>query len=378
MKFDTLLNYKKKSKKHFYFFVISLITILATPLKSSNKILIPSSKKLFRETNFVVGNVDNQTIANVKWDFINPKIKKQILWEKIITEDSLVNEKLKKDFKKEKTIYAINSFNRSIVFNNEDIGPDISWIVPPGFSWNKKYKFDFSARGHNTWIPAPPNRNFFGWNNGDAIGLISYQFLHKEKSSFGINIGIRSLYQGTEAAGGSTKIGEGISSGFRWDYELDNSSGIALGAEQLIHYDNTTDSGRNIYLTASKAWFNSNNYGDSIFPIHIATAGLGTGRMAVGPIKGLCSDLAGGSGTEFIHRKLCWAPVFSLSRVENKKLSTFFEYNSRFFLLGTSLAPSQEIPLRGTFALILSDHIDNYKIHDFNELNWVFNISLGL
>ena len=377
IKIDTLYKLKKKSVKNFYFFVITLITILSAPLKSSNKIISTSPNKLFRETNFVIGNVENQTIANIKWDLINPKIKKKVLWEKINTEDSLIDKKFKSDFKKEKTIYAINSLNRSIIFNNQEVGPDISWIVPPGFSWNKKYKIDLSTRGHNTQIPDPPNKNFFGWNDGDAIGLISYQFLHREKSSFGINIGIRSLYQGNDAAGGSTEIGEGISSGFRWDYALDDRSGIALGAEQLIHHDSTTDSGRNIYLTASKAWFNSNNDEDSIFPMYIATAGLGTGRMAVGTIKGLCSDLAGGSGTEFTHRKLCWAPVFSLSRVGNKKLSTFFEYDSRFFLLGASLAPSQEIPLRSTFALILSDHIDNYKIHNFNEMNWVFNISLG-
>ena len=99
--------------------------------------------------------------------------------------------------------------------------------------------------------------------------------------------------------------------------------------------------------------------------------------MAVGPIKGLCSDLLG-SGTELKkNSSLCWSPVFSLASVWNEKFSTFFEYNSRFILLGNSFTPIKNIPVRGNLAFILSDHIDNYKLHDLSEINWVFNISIG-
>ena len=43
------------------------------------------------------------------------------------------------------------------------------------------------------------DKNFF---------LINHQFLHNKKSSFGLNFGVRSLYQGDNALGGGTKIGE--------------------------------------------------------------------------------------------------------------------------------------------------------------------------
>ena len=100
--------------------------------------------------------------------------------------------------------------------------------------------------------------------------------------------------------------------------------------------------------------------------------------MAEGNIRGLCSDLFGGAGTEVSkQRPLCWAPVFSLSYLFNKKFSTFFEYNSRFFLLGSSFTPSESIPLRGTFALTISDHIHNYKLNNFDEMTWTFRLSLG-
>ena len=88
------------------------------------------------------------------------------------------------------------------------------------------------------------------------FSIFSAQFLHSERSSFGLNLGIRSVYQGSQYIGGSTNFGEGLSAGFRWDYELSDTSGIAFGAEQLFHFDSTTDTGRNIYLTISKGWTN--------------------------------------------------------------------------------------------------------------------------
>ena len=100
--------------------------------------------------------------------------------------------------------------------------------------------------------------------------------------------------------------------------------------------------------------------------------------MAEGNIKFFCSDLFGGSGTEVAHqRSLCWSPVFSISKVYNKQFSTFFEYNSKWFLLGTSVVPLKNQPLRGSFAIQLSDHIDNYKVNSFKELKWVFRLSVG-
>jgi len=199
--------------------------------------------------------------------------------------------------------------------------------------------------------------------------------LHNKKTSYGINFGIRSIYQGS-ADGGKTAFGEGQSLGFRVDRKISPTEGFAFGAEQLVHLDNKTDTGRDIYLTLSKALWRDNKKGH--FPLDIYTFGFATGKMAEGNINFLCSDLLGGSGTEIEHeRRLCWAPVFTLTRVHNEKISTFFEHNSKFFLLGTSISPFDRTPLRGTFAVQISDHIDNYKLNRFDELKWVFRLSLG-
>ena len=335
-------------------------------------------KQIFSETS----NNRLQTIKkNIYWEKTNigEINKKEIIWQKIknnqdnkiVNKETIINDNLS-----ENNVGSISSFNRSIVFNDSIVGPDISWFVPPGFKWNKKYKFDSSAMGHSGRFEKGRNgKNFWGWNNGDAVGILHYQFLNNKKSSFGLNYGIRSIYSGS-AGGGTTAVGEGQSLGFRIDRKLSPTEGYSFGAEQLLHFDGLTDSGRNIYFTLSKALWSNNESGK--FPLDIYTFGVATGRMAEGNIKFLCSDLLGGSGTE-IHnqRSLCWAPVFSISRVYNQKISTFFEYNSKWFILGSSIIPFNEIPLRGTFAVQISDHIDNYKLNNFDEVKWVFRLSLG-
>ena len=222
-------------------------------------------------------NIKNKEFySNIKWKKVNQEkqYENEIIWKK---SDSIPLEKEYFIFEKTNKYLPpkLGILGRSIVFDNSIVGPDISWIVPPGLAWNKKYKFDFLARGHNTRIPEPETKNFFGWNDGDAVGLFSYQFLQFKQSSLGLNIGVRSLYNGDKAIGGTTGLGEGLSSGFRWDYALSDRSGFAFGAEQLIHFNNDTDTGRNIYLTASKAWWKGKDeLGNDSFPLYVGTAGV--------------------------------------------------------------------------------------------------------
>ena len=338
-------------------------------------ILIPIffQEQLLSGFNSIKFDLEKDTI---KWEKINveKKYKKEVIWEKIENKDNLlpIKEVIKNQEFSKKNSEFISSLNRSIVLGNSIVGPDISWLVPPGFKWNNKYKFDASIRGHSR---RKKGEKLFGWNKGDAVGQFYYQFLNNKKTSFGINAGIRSVYSGS-SIGGSTNIGEGQSLGFRIDRKISETKGFSFGGEQLLHFDGLTDTGRDIYLTLSKALWSNHETGQ--FPLDIYTFGFATGKMAEGNIKFLCSDFLGGSGTEVAHqRSLCWAPVFSIARVFNEKFSTFFEYNSKWFLLGTSIIPFNEIPLRGTFAVQLSDHIDNYKLNSFDELKWVFRLSLG-
>ena len=376
------LNFYKSFKP--IFIIIFLINLLNSELKSSfeKNLNDKDAYKIQLHEKYFFNDLQDNLVTQLDWENVKSfKENDQIIWEKLNFDEKTFIDQLDSRTKERNTknSNSITTLNRSIIFNENRVGPDVSWIVPLGFGWNKKYKLDFTARGHNTRIPEPVKRNFFGWNNGDAVGLISYQFLNYEKASFGINFGVRSLYQGDNAAGGTSPIGDGTSAGFRWDYRLSDTSGIAFGAEQLVHFDDSTDTGRNIYLVASKAFLPTEFNGYKSFPIYIATAGVATGRMAVGTIKGLCSDFIGSAGTDLeYYPRLCWSPVFSLASVWSEGLSTYFEYNSRFFLIGTSYAPFRNLPIRGNFGLILSDHVDNYKLHNVSEMNWVFNLSMGI
>ena len=366
-----LINYKNLKN---YFGIrklkVGLLIFLFLPIFFQKQILSDINANKYQNKNHNIKwkktFLEEKNEINVKWQ----KIEKE-KFDKLPIKEFINNQDLSKNYYE-----VINSFNRSIVFNDSIVGPDISWLVPPGFKWNKKYKFDASIRGHSgRFEKGRKGKSFWGWNNGDAVGQFYYQFINNEKTSFGFNYGIRSVYSG-KVLGGPSKIGEGQSLGFRIDRKISPTAGFSFGAEQLLHFDGLTDTGRDIYLTLSKALWSNNKTGQ--FPLDIYTIGVATGRMAEGNIKFLCSDLLGGSGTEILHqRRLCWSPVFSLSRVFNNKFSTFFEYNSKWFLLGSSIIPFNEIPLRGTFAVQLSDHINNYKLNNFEELKWVFRLSFG-
>ena len=79
-----LCKLKKTKVKILYLFILSLLTFLVDPLNSSDKKIYSSSKKLLRETDFVIGNFDNETIANIKWDLINPSSEKKFYGKKQI------------------------------------------------------------------------------------------------------------------------------------------------------------------------------------------------------------------------------------------------------------------------------------------------------
>ena len=364
--------FTKKNTKIFCYLINIFFWINFYPLNSKNLFSeIEISYKKNRNTIDHINPFSLYKISSIKWEKLYLKEEAPI-WNKIGENEIPLYQNI--NINEKETSPKINSLNRSIVFDDSTIGPDISWLVPPGLSWNKKYKFDMSTRGHNR---REKGEAFLAWNDGDAVGQFYYHPIFFKNYSLGFNLGMRSVYSGSSSvAGGSSEIGDGLSLGFRLDKKLSNSSGVALGAEQLFHFSGITDTGRDLYLTVSKGWFGNdiNNY----FTGTVATFGFATGKMAEGNIKGLCSDLFGGSGTEAHHKRpLCWAPVFSLARVYNSKFSTFFEYNSKWFLLGSSLSPFDKVPLRGTFAIQLSDHIDNYQINSLDELKYVFRLSLG-
>ena len=263
----------------------------------------------------------------------------------------------------------ITSFNRSIVFENEFIGPDLTFLVPIGFKSSKMMNLDFSIRG---WNRRPKNSKFLAWNNGDAVGQIFVNAIKNNRSSIGLSFGVRSLYAGK---GNSTAIGEGKSMGFRWDYQLNDKEGIAIGAEQLVQFDDKTDTGRDIYITYSKAFWDDKK--QTIFPLVVLTGGIGTGYFSLWEdTKFACSDLFGGAAVDVLnYHQLCWGPFGAASVVFNDKFSSFIEYNNYSFMIGSSYSPFEKIRL--TYGITFAESFDDYKFKNSSEIRWFSRLSYG-
>ena len=317
-----------------------------------------------------------------KWILLSedqqPKQRNQLSWSLVNPSDILVAD----DFGNKSTtlIPALESVNRSIAFSTSNVGPDIGFLVPPGFRWTPNVTFDSSIRG---WNRRSKGEKFLAWNNGDAVGQFYLQPFHGQKWSLGANLGIRSVYQGDRFAGGSSNIGEGVSAGFRFDYALSDTAGIAIGAEQLVHFDGLTDTGRDIYLVASKGWWLGGEAGD--FPLATATAGIGTGYLGRNPnLQFGCSDFIDAgiaqAGNDTFY-PLCWGPVASGALVINPRLSLFSEFNNFAFVTGASVAPFEEIPLRATWGVTLAQDFGG-GTEEFSfepdKTRWFFRVSVGL
>ena len=117
--------------KHVYYstlIFLSLVSLLK--IKADvNKINFP------KDNRGRVINYDSKINSSIKWEtLIKDRKREQLIeWEKY----KINPEEEKKIIKKDNKL-SLSSLNRSIVFNNKIIGPDISWIVPPGLIWNEK------------------------------------------------------------------------------------------------------------------------------------------------------------------------------------------------------------------------------------------------
>ncbi len=270
---------------------------------------------------------------------------------------------------------ALQSLNRSIAFNDGTPGPDLAWKVPQGFRWSEQWFVDLSISGANT---RPPNSSFWAWNYGDASGELHLRVLQQKNWTFGVNATFRSVYQGSNYSGGTTAIGDGFATGFRFDYALSPSSGVALGAEQLIQYDSNNDTGRNLYLVGSKGWWLGGKPG--LFPMLVGTAGFGTGRLGNNPnLQFACLNNVNSSTDADVVKfnPLCWSPIGSAAFLLNPNWSIFSEYNSQDWLAGLSLSANNGFPMRLSWGVLLGNVGTNYNYVGNDNLRWFFRASLG-
>lgn len=267
------------------------------------------------------------------------------------------------------------AFNRSIAFSNGSVGPDISWRVPTGFQWTPHHWLDATVHGFSR---RASGQSFASWNGGDAVANVFVNLINSGDWSFGLSQSIRSVDPVNDGPDGDGTIGTGQSTGFRLARSLGPNAGIAFGGEQIIQWDSQTDTGRTFYLAFSKGWWLG--AGAEPFPLLVGSAALATGRLASDPdVSFWCVNTGENrSGNFAIDNELCWSPVASLALVIDSQLSVFTEYNSVRWLLGASIAPIPDLPLRATLAVNLADQIQTRGFQvDPDTMTWSFRLSLG-
>ena len=167
-------------------------------------------------------------------------------------------------------------------------------------------------------------------------------------------------------------MGEGASSGFRLARAFGSTGGVAFGGEQVIQWDDKVDTGRNLYLMASKGWWLGEE--GRTYPLLIANGGVGTGRLSTPDLQFGCvpienKELAGNADNE-----LCWSPIGTVALVMNEWLGAFVEYRAGFSSAGISLNLTGGIPLRLTGGVIFGE--DN-ELSSTDQYRWLFQASFG-
>ena len=155
-----------------------------------------------------------------------------------------------------------------------------------------------------------------------------------------------------------TNFGEGSSLGVKIAKELTPNWSIAFGGENIFHFDETIDLGRNFFvMTSTYLPINSRENSNILF----LNLGLG-------------SDFYGYKGNGFLFRSPCgsntlsgtqkepnscsWGPIGSVSFVPNDRLSIISEWFGYSYGAGFSIRPFKENSI--SISLFATDFIKGF------------------
>ncbi len=268
----------------------------------------------------------------------------------------------------------LQTLNRSIAYGDGLVGPDIGWRVPNGLRWNRRWFGDATVQAINR--RQQEDDNFLDFGIGDGEGIVHANILQTKNWSVGLNYSFRSLQNNPNVAGGNTDITDGMSTGFRIARAMGDTGGIAFGAEQLIQWDDQTDTGRNIYLMATKGWWLGNQGND--YPLLIANGGVGTGAFQYdNPLRFACINNVQTRPEPNFQRDsdLCWGPIGTVALVFNEYFGIFTEYNGTATTLSASLNLTGGIPIRLTWGISFADSKELRE--EFDQYRWNFGASIG-
>ncbi len=292
----------------------------------------------------------SSTEKATKWEIIEI-IKTKNKWE-YKNNPYLFEEPSYKKFVNKKILNKkpiIRSLGKSVSVNGY-LYPDLSIYVPNGFLTDQDRNMTFSFRGIGR-VRHCKTEKLISNNCSDGIINIDYSLLKLERLTFDINLTAASL------TNRGTDFGEGLSLGFKTAFKEFNNWHFAVGGDHLIHFDEHSDLGRNLYAVSSKAFLL--NYKEKP-AILFFTAGIGTdffgykGNGYLGKVNCFGKKNLTGNGSD----KCQLGPIFASSLALNDRLSFGVEWFGYGFSSGISTRPFRDMPI--SFSLSITDFLGDF------------------
>jgi len=296
-------------------------------------------------------NFQSNLNKKLPWKYSDSITKEKLIWHEADKYEYYDQKKVIKNSKLSK-IYSVRSIGKGVTVDGSYY-PDISNYVPNAFVEDPSKLFGLSTRGIS-------KTRFCGgesFSNRCVDGVLDLDFKLFNNNDVSIypKINMQSL------TNRGTAFGDGLSLGVKFAKEISPDWSLAVGGENIIHFDETIDLGHNFFIVTS-------TYLPLDFPkkssILFFNVGIG-------------SDFYGYRGNGFLLRTPCgrntltgtsdkpnscsWGPIGSVALSFNDRFSIISEWFGYSYGTGFSIRPFKENSL--SISLFATDFINGFPTY---------------
>ncbi len=303
---------------------------------------------IFAENNGIQINPISE--KNLFWEYSDSILEDETYWEEDNEENIDLIKFNKINNRVKNRIISLRSIGKGVSVNGFFYS-DISNYVPNAFVEDPNKLFGISSR----LISKTRHCNGKNFSENCIDGVIDFDFKLFNNNKFSIypKLSLQSL------TNRGTDFGEGLSLGVKFAKELSSNWSIAFGGENIVHFDETIDLGRNFFVVASTYLPLNNSEKQSILFLN---AGIG-------------SDFYGYKANGFLFRTSClgnntltgipdnlnscsWGPIASIALSLNDRFSIISEWFGYSYGTGFSVRPFEQNSL--SFSLFATDFIKGF------------------
>lgn len=248
-------------------------------------------------------------------------------------------------------ILVFRGVARDVTVNGR-VFPTAVFQVPNGFAQDQRLWGSVTAVGISRTRPCSKDTI----DCADAQSYVDLTPLRVGPASLGMQWGVVSL----SSRNNGTQAFSGQHLGFRAAVNLSPQTGLALGGEQVVQFDDQVDLGRNFYAVLSQAV--PLGTGEASSPFLLATAGIGSDLYGYKGNGWLGRSGCGGSraitSTNYPRGSDCtWGPIGSIAFFLNDRISLGGEWFGYGFSAGVAIKPFRDWPM--TLSVFATDFLGN-------------------